>query len=818
MKLNIIKIWCIVNAILLSLPLMADNYVVNMKVGEQRTFTCSASTSSCIENYTVKSWSWSLGQGTDPSCLTIISKNARSCKVRAEKAGNIALEYYIKFESSDWYYSTWETEDTYIIYIEGGVPVTSVTVSPTKLQMEPGEEKDLSVTVSPSNATDKSVTWSSSNASVATVNSSGHVKAKAAGSTTITCKANDGSGKQGTCSVTVTAADPIKVTGITLNYTSASMVVGDTKQLSATISPSNATDKTVSWSSSNTGIADVSNNGLVTAKSKGSATITCKANDGSGVKETCNIIVTSVKPRTQFTTKTIEGVEMTFCSRDDGTCFVDGRPCIDKSTTGKITIPSEAEGLKVVEIDSYAFEDCKGITEVVVPSNVEKIGYAAFEDCTALAKIALGNGVKSLGARVFYGCASLQTITGISQLEEIYSSAFELTYGTFIPWYNNLPDGLLYLGKVLYKYKGTMPENTSVSVKNGTKQISEDCFHNCSGLINLSIPESVSDIGRDAFEYCPNLSTIEVASGNTKYDSRNNCNAVVESETSTVLFGCKNSTFPSTIKAIGSWAFTGTGITEVIIPNNIEGLARSAFAWNNSLTSIVIGNGVKVMGDGNNPFLRNPNVTSIAVASANPYYDSRDNCNAIIETSTGTLITGCSTTVIPITVKTIGAYAFASANNNSFYIPDGVEKIERCAFLYNSLHTVLIGKNIKEIEKEAFSECSKLQEIYSFAEYPVEIDESAFSYLYGDKDITYNRATLYVPVGSIINYMNSMGWSKFKNIVEFDPSTFDPSTLNIHGVTMDADKDTPVFDLFGRKLAQPKKGINIINGRKVIVK
>ncbi len=76
----------------------------------------------------------------------------------------------------------------------------------------------------------------------------------------------------------------------------------------------------------------------------------------------------------------------------------------------------------------------------------------------------------------------------------------------------------------------------------------------------------------------------------------------------------------------------------------------------------------------------------------------------------------------------------------------------------------------------------------------------------------FTGATLYVPTGTKAKYQSTEGWKNFQNIVEFDPSA-----LGKH-VTMDADKDAPVFDLFGRKLSQPRKGINIINGRKVIVK
>ena len=168
--------------------------------------------------------------------------------------------------------------------------VTSVSLNATSATLNVGDTKQLYASVSPSSATDKSVSWSSSNSSVASVSSNGLVTANSSGSATITCKANDGSGKTATCSITVKEST-VYVTGISLNISSASLNVGDTKQLTATITPYNATDKSVSWSSSNYSVASVSSNGLVTAVSSGSATITCKANDGSGKTASCSITV-----------------------------------------------------------------------------------------------------------------------------------------------------------------------------------------------------------------------------------------------------------------------------------------------------------------------------------------------------------------------------------------------------------------------------------------------------------------------------------------------------------------------------------------------
>ncbi len=169
------------------------------------------------------------------------------------------------------------------------VSVTGISLNTTSLTMTEGDTQTLTATVSPSNATDKSVTWTTNNSSVATVSSSGVVTAKSPGTATITVKTNDG-GKTATCTVTV-KAKVIPVTGISLNTSSMTMKVGETKALSATVTPSNATDKTVTWKSSNTSVATVDSNGKVTAKSAGSATISATA--GSF---TANCSVTVVVP------------------------------------------------------------------------------------------------------------------------------------------------------------------------------------------------------------------------------------------------------------------------------------------------------------------------------------------------------------------------------------------------------------------------------------------------------------------------------------------------------------------------------------------
>ena len=184
--------------------------------------------------------------------------------------------------------SAWYNEEN-VKLASATVAVTGVTVAPAALTQEVGQTGALTATVAPATATNKAVTWTSSAPAIATVDASGTVKGIAPGTATITVKTADG-GKTATCAVTVkaAAAPAVKVTGITLNYSSIT-VNGDLErvQLIATVAPATATDQSLTWTSSDASVASVDGAGLVTIRKKGKATVTAKANDGSGVSASC---------------------------------------------------------------------------------------------------------------------------------------------------------------------------------------------------------------------------------------------------------------------------------------------------------------------------------------------------------------------------------------------------------------------------------------------------------------------------------------------------------------------------------------------------
>ena len=175
--------------------------------------------------------------------------------------------------------------------------------------------------------------------------------------------------------------------------------------------------------------------------------------------------------------------------------------------TGSITIPSSVtySGItySVAEIDFGAFADCTGLTSITIPNSVTKIGGAAFGGCTGITEVTIPNSVTEIGWRAFDSCTGLTEVTIPNSVTEIGYCAFNNT-----GWYNNQADGVVYINNVLYRYEGTMPEGTSILIKNGTVSISPGAFADCTGLTEVTIPNSVTVIGMGAFKGCTRLKSI----------------------------------------------------------------------------------------------------------------------------------------------------------------------------------------------------------------------------------------------------------------------------------------------------------------------
>ncbi|MDH6313128.1 uncharacterized protein YjdB [Parabacteroides sp. PFB2-10] len=227
------------------------------------------------ENATNKKVSW---KSTKTDIATVDSEG----KVTAVKVG--AASIVVTTEEGA------KTDTCTLTVVAKAIAVTGVKLNKTSLSLVESASEKLIATVTPNDATNKTVSWKSSDASIAIVDAEGHIAALKTGKATITVTTEDG-GKTATCAVTVTAK-AVAVTGVTLNKTSLSLVEGGSETLTPTVAPTDASNKKVSWKSSNTAVATVDNNGNVTALKAGTATITATTEDG-GKTATCAVTVTA---------------------------------------------------------------------------------------------------------------------------------------------------------------------------------------------------------------------------------------------------------------------------------------------------------------------------------------------------------------------------------------------------------------------------------------------------------------------------------------------------------------------------------------------
>ena len=218
------------------------------------------------------------------------------------------------------------------------VDVTSVTLNKTELTLTEGDSETLTATVKPDDATDKTVTWTSSDASIASVDANGKVTAVKDGSATITAKAGE---KTATCAVTV-SKNIVAVTSVTLNKTELTLTEGDSETLAATVKPDDATDRTVTWSTSDATVATVDNNGKVSAVKEGSATITARAGEESA---TCAVSIS--KKVIEVTSVTLNKTELVLTEGDSETLTATVKP--DDATDKTVTWSTSDESIAKVD-------------------------------------------------------------------------------------------------------------------------------------------------------------------------------------------------------------------------------------------------------------------------------------------------------------------------------------------------------------------------------------------------------------------------------------------------------------------------------------
>ncbi|MBQ3494725.1 MAG: leucine-rich repeat domain-containing protein, partial [Clostridia bacterium] len=297
----------------------------------------------------------------------------------------------------------------------------------------------------------------------------------------------------------------------------------------------------------------------------------------------------------------------------------------------------------------------------------------------------------------------------------------------------------------------------------GDYAFSHSDFENNTKLKEVTIPNSIISIGEGALRNCTSLTYVKIPNsvtvcGDYLFCMDTNLGAV---------------SLPNSISTIETSMFCASGITSIFIPNSVTTIEETAFGYCNSLTSLTIPVSVASISN-TGMFEECGNLTTLVVAEGNKVYDSRNNCNAIIETSTNKLFLTCKTSVIPYGITIVGDGAFSRFSNlSTIIIPTSVKTIESCAFIYSSFTSIIIPYSVIEIGQWAFDGCEGLANVKL------------------DSQTIVSGLTSLDAQGNIINYATSI---YIKSDLDVTSATYLTNTANftpekVGDVVTDADGD-----------------------------
>ena len=294
---------------------------------------------------------------------------------------------------------------------------------------------------------------------------------------------------------------------------------------------------------------------------------------------------------------------------------------------------------------------------------------------------------------------------------------------------------------ILFQYEYFAPNEPNVIMDYGEREITDHSFEFCNRVISITVCETLIRIHPAPFAHCPNLASITVSERNPHFDSRDNCNAIIRKSKNILVAGCMNTVIPDSVKVIGEGAFENcTGLQTITIPDSVRKIDAHAFKNCSNLSSITFPKSMWSLGFGafegctglksvfitsnirelsyirsqRNVFEECTGIESIIVDKRNKYFDSRNDCNAIIHTRSNTLLTGCKNTVIPNTVLSISDSAFYGCSGlTSIVIPDSVQSIGSSAFgLCDNLTTVVLPNSLQNVSHSAFWGRRNIKQIF----------------------------------------------------------------------------------------------------------
>jgi len=285
---------------------------------------------------------------------------------------------------------------------------------------------------------------------------------------------------------------------------------------------------------------------------------------------------------------------------------------------------------------------------LILPNTVTKIGYYAFYKCTMLTTIYLQDSVTTLSGYAFSGCSNATLINIPSSVTSISGFAFQ-----------------------------NCSKLTSITIPNSVTSIGNSAFSGCTGITTLNIPANVTSFGTSVFSGCSSLVSITVDANNPAYDSRNNCNAIINSSTNELIAGCRNSTIPNTVVSIGTSAFFGqSDLKSITIPSSVTTIGTYAFRYC-GFTSITIPNTVTRIDSG-----------------------AFQNC------------TGLTSITIPNNVTRLDTHVFAGCTNlTSVTLGTGISTLNGNTFQNTKITSITIPSNVRQISSYAFEGCNNLTNV-----------------------------------------------------------------------------------------------------------
>lgn len=494
------------------------------------------------------------------------------------------------------------------------------------------------------------------------------------------------------------------------------------------------------------------------------------------------------------------------------------------SYSGSIEIPEtvdyNGEIYYVAGIGDHAFKECSTLTSVIIPYGVIKIGQLSFDSCSRLTSVTVPNSVTSIEYGAFRYCPFLASIIIPNSVVSVGSEAFYET-----AWYNNMPDGLVYVGKVAYHYKGTMPNNTEINIEDGTISIATNAFSYCNGLASITLPNGMKTIGESVFNGCSNLISITIPNsvmsiGAHAFEGCSNMTSItmpdsIKSIEKSTFYDCwrlSKITIPNSVTNIGDHAFCRcVSLTSVTIPDNVTNIGEDSFSNCDKLATIMIPESLTNIGK--RAFSGCSSLSAVHIvdlaswckisfsaSSSNPlcfahhlYMNGRELTNLVIPDSincindyTFTGFSGLASVTIPNSVTSIGRSAFSDCSGlynvklsngmtsigdyafsvctslTSIIIPNSITSLGKETFSgCSSLYSITIPDKVKSIGNMAFSGCSSLMTVKSYIDKPFNVNG-----LFTNE--TYRFGTLYIPSGTKDLYIHFDGWREFLDIREIE--------------------------------------------------